>query len=143
MRRVSTAEYALNIDTSRTKEVSESPLIQCWLLLRSWLANQSCSNLFCEQLSLPPPTRSLLNSNVKASAQQITALINLSNQSYEPSQWQTALLSWVILLLAIFANTVLFRKLPLLEGFVIFVHVLGFFAFVIVLWCVFSTQRLS
>ncbi|KAM0794843.1 amino acid/polyamine transporter I [Usnea florida] len=69
-----------------------------------------------------------------ASAQQITALISLSNQSYEPSQWQTALLSWAILLLAIFANTVLFRKLPLIQGIVTSIHILGFFAFVIVLW---------
>ncbi|KAL2054419.1 hypothetical protein ABVK25_005167 [Lepraria finkii] len=69
-----------------------------------------------------------------ASAQQITALISLGNPSYEPSEWQNALLSWAILLLAIFANTVLFRKLPLIEGIVTFIHVLGFFTFVIVLW---------
>ncbi|KAL8767137.1 MAG: hypothetical protein Q9194_006077 [Teloschistes cf. exilis] len=69
-----------------------------------------------------------------ASAQQITALINLGDESYEPSQWQTALLSWAILLLAIFANTALFRKLPIIEGFVTFIHIFGFLAFVIVLW---------
>ncbi|KAL8717407.1 MAG: hypothetical protein Q9225_005338 [Loekoesia sp. 1 TL-2023] len=69
-----------------------------------------------------------------ASAQQITALINLDHTSYVPSSWQTSLISWAILLLCIFANTVLFRKLPLIEGVVTFIHVLGFFAFVIVLW---------
>lgn len=79
----------------------------------------------------------------KASAQQITALISLSNQSYESSQWQTALLSWAILLLAIFANTVLFRRLPLLQGIVTSIHILGFFAFVIVLWCVIRVRRLQ
>lgn len=42
--------------------------------------------------------------------------------------------SWAILLLCIFANTVLFRKLPLLEGAVTVLHVLGFFAFIVVLW---------
>ena len=48
------------------------------------------------------------------------------------------MLSWAILLLAIFANTALFRKLPLLSGIVTFIHVIGFFAFVIVLWFVIS-----
>ncbi|KAL9577566.1 MAG: hypothetical protein Q9212_006285 [Teloschistes hypoglaucus] len=70
----------------------------------------------------------------KYSAYSITALINLGDESYEPSQWQTALLSWAILLLAIFANTALFRKLPIIEGFVTFIHIFGFLAFVIVLW---------
>lgn len=69
-----------------------------------------------------------------ASAQQITALVNLGNSSYAPTQWQIALFSWAILLLAIFANTVLYRKLPFLEGIVTFLHILGFFTFVIVLW---------
>lgn len=58
----------------------------------------------------------------------------LSDSSLHPAKWQTALLSWAILSLAIFANTVLYRKLPLLEGIVTFLHVLAFFAFVIVLW---------
>ena len=71
-----------------------------------------------------------------ASAQQITALINLGNSNYTPTQWQTALFSWAILMLAIVANTVFYRKLPLLEGIVIFVHVLGFIAFIVVLWYV-------
>ena len=71
-----------------------------------------------------------------ASAQQITALINLSNAGYEPHEWQVACLSWAILLVAIFANTILYRRLPLIEGIVTFLHVLGFFAFIIVLWYV-------
>ena len=83
-----------------------------------------------------------LNPIFKASAQQITALINLGNESYEATEWQTALFSWAILLVAIFANTVLFRKLPLVEGIVTFIHVLGFFAFIVVLWCVLSDERL-
>lgn len=50
------------------------------------------------------------------------------------------MLSWAILLLCIFVNTVLFRKLPLIEGIVTFIHVLGFFAFIIVLWCVLTSR---
>lgn len=46
------------------------------------------------------------------------------------------MLSWAVLLLCIFANTVLFRKLPFIEGVVTVIHVLGFIGFVIVLWYV-------
>ena len=35
---------------------------------------------------------------------------------------------------AILWNTILVRKLPLLEGIIIFLHVFGFFAFLVVLW---------
>ena len=71
-----------------------------------------------------------------ASAKQIVALIHLTDPTYESTQWQTAMLSWAILLLSIFANTIAYRKLPLIEGIMTFLHVLGFFAFIIVLWCV-------
>lgn len=73
---------------------------------------------------------------IQASGQQITALIALSHKTYTSTEWQVALLSWAILFLCIFMNTVLFRRLPLIEGVVTFLHVLGFFAFVIVLWYV-------
>lgn len=70
----------------------------------------------------------------QVSAQQIEAIIVLADPSYTIQGWQTALLSWAVLLVAIFANTVIFRKLPLIEGIAMFVHVFGFFAFVVVLW---------
>jgi len=54
--------------------------------------------------------------------------------SYTPTGWQTALFSWAFLLLAIFANTVMFRKLPLMEGLAMVLHVFGFFAIIVVLW---------
>ena len=84
----------------------------------------------------------VLTSIIQAAAQQITALIVLGNPNYSPTEWETALFSWAILMLAIFANTVLYRKLPLLEGIVTFIHVLGFFAFLIVLWYVFLAQHI-
>ena len=73
---------------------------------------------------------------IKASAQQITALVNLHHTGYVPSNWETSMLSWAILLLCIFVNTVLFRKLPLIEGIMTALHILGFLAIVVVLWCV-------
>ena len=60
----------------------------------------------------------------------------LSNPSYAPAGWQTAMLAWGVLGIAMFANTVVFRKLPLVEGIIMVVHVFGFFAVVVVLWCV-------
>jgi len=71
-----------------------------------------------------------------ASAQQVEAIIVLSNPNYAIQGWQTALLAWAVVLMAIIANTVLFRKLPIIEGIVMFAHVFGFFAFIIVLWYV-------
>ena len=88
--------------------------------------------------NLVSPDKTIAHPALQASAQQITALINLGNPNYAPAEWQVALFSWAILLVAIFANTVLYRKLPLIEGVVTIIHVLGFFAFVIVLWCVYE-----
>lgn len=72
-----------------------------------------------------------------ASGQQIQAILVLANPSYTIQTWQTALLAWAIVILAILFNTVLFRRLPIIEGCVMILHVFGFFAFIIVLWYVF------
>ena len=39
-----------------------------------------------------------------------------------------------VVVVAIGFNTILYRKLPFVEGMAMIAHVLGFFAFVIVLW---------
>ena len=44
------------------------------------------------------------------------------------------LLASAIFGLAMFCNTAMYRKLPNMAGFAVFVHLLGFFAIVIVLW---------
>ncbi|KAF2725431.1 amino acid transporter [Polychaeton citri CBS 116435] len=67
-------------------------------------------------------------------AQLIEALCILGNPGYSIEPWQTTLMSWAITIFAIFCNTVLFRKLPLIEGFFMVLHVFGFFAYVVVLW---------
>ncbi|KAL1645963.1 hypothetical protein SLS61_008074 [Didymella pomorum] len=48
--------------------------------------------------------------------------------------WHSTLLAIGVTTVAILCNTVLVRKLPLLEGFGLVLHVFGFFAFVVVLW---------
>ncbi|PNS17723.1 Choline transport protein [Sphaceloma murrayae] len=67
-------------------------------------------------------------------ASQFTALIALSNPTYTIKGWHTALLIIAITSFAILINTFLVRKLPLLEGIVMFFHIFGFFAVFVILW---------
>jgi choline transport protein len=67
-------------------------------------------------------------------AQQIEGIIALSNPNYVIQGWHGTLLTIAITLFCIFFNTVLFRKLPMIEGVALALHILGFFAFLIVLW---------
>ena len=67
-------------------------------------------------------------------AQQVDAIVILAYPEQKFEGWQTALISWAVLALAIVCNTVLFRKLPMIEGLLVTLHFLGFFAFLIVLW---------
>lgn len=69
-----------------------------------------------------------------ATALQIQGLISLNVESYVIRGWHGTLFSIAITIFAIVWNTVLIRKLPLLEGIVLTLHVFGFFAFVTVLW---------
>lgn len=69
-----------------------------------------------------------------AVAQQIEGIIALSNPSYIIKGWHGALLTIAVTVLSIFFNTYLIRKLPLIEGIGLALHVLGFFTFTIVLW---------
>ena len=105
------------------------------LSLRTWLVDIACSYMLrqlFQACNLSPQS----NPPVQVSAQLIEAVIVLANPNYAPAGWQTAMLAWGALGVAMFANTVLFRKLPLVEGIIMFVHVFGFFAVVIVLWYV-------
>ena len=61
----------------------------------------------------------------------IQSLLVLNDTDYEPQRWQATLLLLAVLLLTLFANTALFRFLPGLEGVVLVLHVIGFFAVLI------------
>jgi choline transport protein len=67
-------------------------------------------------------------------AQQIMGIISLSNPDYVIKGWHGALLTMAVTLFCIFFNTYLIRRLPLIEGFAMALHILGFLAFLIVLW---------
>jgi choline transport protein len=65
---------------------------------------------------------------------QIQGLIILNNLDYAPERWHGTLLVIAISSFAIVFNTLLARKLPLVEGAVLVLHIFGFFAVFITMW---------
>jgi len=58
----------------------------------------------------------------------------LSNESYVPERWHGTMLIIAVASAAIIFNTLLSRKLPLVEGIVLVLHIFGFFAVFITMW---------
>lgn len=69
-----------------------------------------------------------------ATTQQLQGLMALNMPSYTIRGWHSTLLSIAVALVAVLWNTVLVRKLPLIDGIVMVLHVVGFFVFLVVLW---------
>lgn len=65
---------------------------------------------------------------------QIQGLIILNNPAYVPERWHGTLLVIAVATFSIVFNTLLARKLPLIEGIVLVLHIFGFFAIFITLW---------
>ncbi|MCJ1358756.1 MAG: hypothetical protein MMC33_008756 [Icmadophila ericetorum] len=61
----------------------------------------------------------------------IQGLIVLNNPKYVPKPWQLVLIFWAAIIFAIFINTVVSHILPKIEGFILIMHCLGFFAILI------------
>ena len=55
----------------------------------------------------------------------------MTHPSYDPKPWHTVLLFWIAIGLAVFVNAVIGRLLPRVEGFILVVHILGFFAVIL------------
>ncbi|EWZ97206.1 hypothetical protein FOWG_04400 [Fusarium oxysporum f. sp. lycopersici MN25] len=51
--------------------------------------------------------------------------------SYTAQTWQGTLIAWLLILIAIFVNTVVSSMLPKLEGMILILHIVGFFAVLI------------
>jgi choline transport protein len=68
------------------------------------------------------------------SGKQIQGLIILNNPSYVPKPWHGTLLIWAVLAVCFVFNTFFSRKLPLVEGIIVVLHVAGFFTVIIPLW---------
>ena len=58
----------------------------------------------------------------------------LNNVSYIPERWHGTLLIIAVATFSIVFNTLLARKLPLVEGVVLILHIFGFFAVFVTMW---------
>jgi choline transport protein len=65
---------------------------------------------------------------------QIQGLVTLNNPDYVPEKWHGTLLTFAVASFSVFFNTFLVKKLPLVEGIVLIIHIFGFFAVLITLW---------
>ena len=61
----------------------------------------------------------------------IQGLVVMNNPGYDFQRWHGTLLIWALIILAMFINTVVSSILPQLEGLILFLHVVGFFAILI------------
>jgi choline transport protein len=64
----------------------------------------------------------------------IQGLLVLNNVNYIPERWQGTLIVIAITAFCIIFNTFLAKKLPMVEGMVLIIHIVGFFAVLIPLW---------
>lgn len=61
----------------------------------------------------------------------IQGLIVLTVPSYVPTGWQGTFLFWAVIFFAVFINAVVSSMLPKMEGLILILHILGFFAIMI------------
>lgn len=61
-------------------------------------------------------------------------LIALNNPTYVSRTWHGTLLTIASVGLTLLFNIFLARKLPLIEGILVVIHILGFFVVIITLW---------
>jgi choline transport protein len=55
----------------------------------------------------------------------------LNNDDYSPTRWQTTLLLWATVLVAVLFNMGANSTLPKLEGMFLILHIVGFFGIII------------
>ncbi|KAH6962131.1 amino acid/polyamine transporter I [Ilyonectria sp. MPI-CAGE-AT-0026] len=72
-----------------------------------------------------------VSSSALLTGNMILGMATMNNASFEPKLWQGTLLFWVILLFAVFINTLVSSALPKFEGLILILHILGFFAILI------------
>lgn len=82
-----------------------------WLTVARWQALAASGGYLCSTL--------------------IQGFIVLNDATYSPQNWQGTLLFWAAILFAVVFNTVISSALPQIEGLILIIHVLGFFAILI------------
>ncbi|PQE26536.1 Amino acid polyamine transporter I protein [Rutstroemia sp. NJR-2017a BBW] len=61
----------------------------------------------------------------------LQGLVILNHDNYVYKAWHATLIIWAILLACVFINTVVSRYLPKIEGIILILHILGFFAILV------------
>lgn len=67
-------------------------------------------------------------------ATQVQGIIQLNDAAYVPQPWHATLLVIAVAAVAILFNTFFAKKLPLIEGVILIIHVFGFFGILVPLW---------
>ncbi|KAH8672337.1 amino acid/polyamine transporter I [Ilyonectria robusta] len=63
----------------------------------------------------------------------IQGLVTFMIPSYDAKTWQGTLMLWMCILVAVFINTIVSSMLPKIEGMILILHIIGFFAVLITL----------
>lgn len=63
----------------------------------------------------------------------LQGLVHFIVPTYDPQRYQGTLILWLCVLIAVFINTVVSSMLPKLEGMILVLHIVGFFAILITL----------
>jgi len=73
----------------------------------------------------------VIASTLYVTAALIQGVVILTIPSYDPKPWHATLMFWAALALVVFVNTGMSRSLPVFEGCILIIHILGFFAIMI------------
>ncbi|PGH16040.1 hypothetical protein AJ79_02020 [Helicocarpus griseus UAMH5409] len=65
---------------------------------------------------------------------EVQGLIILNYPEYTPERWHGTLMMIAVVIIAVIFNTLLIKKLPVIEGTILLLHIIGFFAILIPLW---------
>jgi len=76
-------------------------------------------------------------------ATQIQGIIVLNDSSYVAQPWHATLMIIAVAAVSILFNTFFAKKLPLIEGIILIIHVFGFFGILIPLWALSPRQPAS
>jgi amino acid transporter len=71
-----------------------------------------------------------VSGNAYVAGTLIQGLFVLNIKSYDYKQWHGSLLTLLMLLIAVIFNTLLARRLPMVEGIFVFAHIIGILIFI-------------
>ena len=86
--------------------------------------------------------QALVASSAYLSGTMILTLVTMNRPEYSATQWQSTLLYWAIMGMAILVNRFSTTSLPVVQIFILALHIFGFFAFLIPMVSVRCSRRL-